>query len=43
LLRRYQYPDDLAGNHLSESMALDGGTLTITSTRSGTPPFGDNR
>jgi len=31
LLRRYQYAYDLAGNQLSESVALEGGTPTITS------------
>ncbi len=31
LLRRYQYTYDLAGNRLSEAVALDGGTPTVTS------------
>ena len=31
LLRRYQYTYDLAGNRLSDSVAVDGGTPTVTS------------
>ncbi|MCD4687448.1 MAG: hypothetical protein K8S97_16075 [Anaerolineae bacterium] len=30
LLRRYQYTYDVAGNRLSESVAVDGGTPTVT-------------